>query len=689
MRRVCLALWYRALVAGAAIVFGSTAFVAAAATTAAPAPAPAPAAEAEADPLVTELATCLSADDREVVFFPDKKFECVPRRSGGRLLAAITPQQRDPLVICGSEHAKDQRRLRLKTIIKLAKQQAIKIGADGIRLIGAVFCSEEVNLNDLVLPYSLVLDHGVFRYGIRAVGFSTRDNFSVDDSYVFGNLRLRNAKIEGSLSARRSFIVKARIIDTEVGGQTILEDSLFHGVVTLEHFVTKGAVRFKNAAFPALEILNSTIRARLDLEKTEARCHYLIRGGQIDDIYAYDLGLGAMSIEPSTVAGPGVTADSMKRYEWNRAVKQQHYAQYVQNGWASQLIAEHDCIDKPDLLSRFQVTGVEARTFCLQDFQWQTSKSHPSEVKSEIKLTDLTVSGNAIVNLWPLQANDADVSKDSRVLRMHGVSARVLYFDFSDRDRPHTRSIDRLSVDRIHTTADTSCGSTAREDRSNLPNPEDVKIWLRNNTSLSLQPFVAIIKAYENSGASSTALKVAKADIEYERTQTAWWNQFQAAWHRGTLGSEAVHLMIDYLQNTVTWVTGCIAGYGFRPGQVVWYVAAAVALFWLLFWLPPLGIVAFMPDKKNTLRVVGFLFIFDRLFPLYRIRDDNYNIAQYFKRGTGPDQQSFRYFWRSITCIPATNSQARWAARWIDVLRAVGIVLAIFLVAAINALVAK
>ena len=293
------------------------------------------------------------------------------------------------------------------------------------------------------------------------------------------------------------------------------------------------------------------------------------------------------------------------------------------------------------------------------------------------------------MNLWPPQANDAGVSEDSRVLRMHGVSARVLYFDFSDRDRPHTRSIDRLSVDRIHTTADIDCGSTAREDRSNLPNPEDVKIWLRNNTSLSLQPFVAIIKAYENSGASSTPLKVAKADIEYERTNAAWWKQYQAAVARGSLLDDGPHLAIDYLQNTVTSATGLIAGYGFRPGQVVWYVLATALLFCALFWFV-LRVVAFVPGGNESLRAVGFLFIFDRMFPIYRIREDNYNIVQYFRWGTGPDQRSFKFLGLiPITCIPATDRRARWAGIFIDVLRAIGIVLAIFLVAAINALVAK
>ncbi len=674
MRTASFAAWTRALAAGATVLFLSKPLIA----------APAAAVPLE-DVLVDELVKCLSSDEREAVFFPDRKFECVKFRTGGKLLASITPQQRDPAVICRSDHQNDQRRLRTTIFSKIATHPGIDIGENGIRLIGAVFCSDEVNLNDLTLPYSLVLDHGVFRYGIRAERFSTRGNFSVEDSFVFDNLFLRHAKIEGSLFARRSFILHLSLIDTEVG-RTYLEDSLLHGTVYFERFTGRGDVRFRNAAFPTLLIQQSTIRGRLDLQATEARCSYLIRGGQIDDIYALNVGLGVMSVEQPPAAA-GTAALPKKRYEWSRTTKQPYYARFIQNGWAKQFIDEANCGDRSDFAPGFHVTGVDTRFFCLQDFNWETSQSNPQDTRSEINLLELTVSGTAIMNLWPKQANDTGVNPASRILRMHGVSARVLYYDFSDRDRPHTRSIDRLQMDRVH-TADIGCGSMAREDQSRLPDPADVKTWLKNNTSLSLQPFVAFIKAFENSGASSTALKVAKADIEYERTHAAWNSQAKAAWDRGTLGSDGLHLIIDYLQNCVTWLTGWIAGYGFRPGQVVWYVVAIVVVFWLLFWFA-LRVVAFIPDKKTTLRSVGFLFIFDRLFPVYKIRDDNYNIAQYFKRGTGPDQQTFKYCGRLIDCIPATDRQIRWAGIVLDILRAIGIVLAIFLVAAINALVVK
>ena len=186
------------------------------------------------------------------MFFPDRKFECVKFRTGGKLLASITPQQRDPAVICRSDHQNDQRRLRTTIFSKIADAPGIDIGENGIRLIGAVFCSDEVNLNDLTLPYSLVLDDGVFRYGIRAERFSTRGNFSVEDSFVFDNLFLRHAKIEGSLFARRSFILHLSLIDSRSGRHQSWKTVCCMARWYFERFTGRGDVRFRSCGSPDL-----------------------------------------------------------------------------------------------------------------------------------------------------------------------------------------------------------------------------------------------------------------------------------------------------------------------------------------------------------------------------------------------------------------------------------------------------
>jgi hypothetical protein len=110
-------------------------------------------------------------------------------------------------------------------------------------------------------------------------------------------------------------------------------------------------------------------------------------------------------------------------------------------------------------------------------------------------------------------------------------------------------------------------------------------------------------------------------------------------------------------------------------------------LFWLIFWVG-LGIVAFKPEKKNTVRIIGFTFLFDRLIPVYKIREDNYDISTYYKRGQAVPPETVPYFRRSIQIRAANDQEARRAEICLDILKAIGIVLAVFLAAAINALVA-
>jgi hypothetical protein len=54
----------------------------------------------------------------------------------------------------------------------------------------------------------------------------------------------------------------------------------------------------------------------------------------------------------------------------------------------------------------------------------------------------------------------------------------------------------------------------------------------------------------------------------------------------------------------------------------------------------------------------------------------------------GQGAQTIRYFGREIMCIPASPRRARIAEIYLDILKVLGIILAAFLVAAVNALIA-
>jgi hypothetical protein len=77
------------------------------------------------------------------------------------------------------------------------------------------------------------------------------------------------------------------------------------------------------------------------------------------------------------------------------------------------------------------------------------------------------------------------------------------------------------------------------------------------------------------------------------------------------------------------------------------------------------------------------------LIPAYQIRADNYEISTYYKCGKGTEARLTSYLRLPMSVVPATAEEARRAEICLDVLRALGIVVAVFLIAAINALVAR
>jgi len=119
-------------------------------------------------------------------------------------------------------------------------------------------------------------------------------------------------------------------------------------------------------------------------------------------------------------------------------------------------------------------------------------------------------------------------------------------------------------------------------------------------------------------------------------------------------------------------------------------------LFGAYFWLW-LRAVALKPEKKEALLPMGIVFMFDRLLPAYQIRADHYDVDQFYKRvpkakqaEVPPDQRrEINYFGLKLVVIPMNEAERRKIDRTLDILKVVGLVLAVFFVAAINAIVSR
>jgi hypothetical protein len=118
-----------------------------------------------------------------------------------------------------------------------------------------------------------------------------------------------------------------------------------------------------------------------------------------------------------------------------------------------------------------------------------------------------------------------------------------------------------------------------------------------------------------------------------------------------------------------------------------------------------MGIVGFEPKRDENeapageapaLWPISILFLFDRMIPLYRIRDEHYAIAKVYRRASPEDIEARRgqpgppypmyYFGRKYQLSPGGEGDLRRVEKWLVVLRVMGVVFTIFLLAAIGEL---
>ena len=168
----------------------------------------------------------------------------------------------------------------------------------------------------------------------------------------------------------------------------------------------------------------------------------------------------------------------------------------------------------------------------------------------------------------------------------------------------------------------------------------------------------------------------------------------------------------EFLLLAFQWMLWLVADHGHRPTKAVWGVIGILIVFWGWFWLR-LQIIGFEPkrekaaspqDDKAALPAaspwpLGFVFLFDRMIPLYKIREQHYSIMRYFRwasrseveqlRAAKQEPDYVRYFGRRFPAVPATADEQSTADSWLALLRIIGVILSVFLIAALNALVSR
>src|SRR5262245_19116937 len=399
----------------------------------------------------------------------------------------------------------------------------------------------------------------------------------------------------------------------------------------------------------------------------------------------------------------------------------------------------------------FYVFDNTVRTaLCLTSFAWLAPMAALPDYKHPVSILALDgtkVGGKRIVDLWPepptglgqLQPGDGpyDLVTSKNKFEAIGVSAAALIYNFADNTKPYFTYVDGLNFEQIH-KAQPACRNDLGAQLATqveLPNVDEVMQWLNKNAAPSSQPFTVFVRAFERAGEKATDLRVRRQTYELCEKTARWLPMVDRICPRYQLTEQsndatpanrdapaaavdppdkpgAMANVWDVFSATgelimiaFDWGLYILADHGLRPAKVVWSVVGTLIVFFAVFWLW-LRIIGFEPDGKDSqapgtvpvIWPITFLFLFDRLIPAYKIRDEHYAITKVYRRATkaeikagapttGGPLYPLSYFGRKIQVCPGSEADLVMANKWLIILRIIGVIFTIFLLAAINTLV--
>jgi len=597
---------------------------------------------------------------------------------------------------------------------------------------GAISC-KALDLIGLSLPYSLVIDHSILVQGFEARNFQTKGDLSFDGGLIFGEFRVVRSRINGSIFAEKALIQKLQVLDSEISRSLILRESTFLEPAIFDTVTLSGELSVRDSEFPYFLLQFSKVGGVLDLTGSQARCSYQLRKNEIGDLVAIGAGFGKSS--PSAIQA----TNQKPAFEWNRP-KHGPFAAAVFNRdipqpeSATRLGNKKSPMSVKDALedmscdygyiaspSAFVVsdTNVKQR-LCIQSFQWLTTSDEKE--KSVLALNGITVGATALIDLMQGAGRAAAGVTGTRQLQILGLQTHSLIFNFGTNSSLSSFNrlyLNDLQFQQIYSSGrgktlecgyypnfSQPSGRKGSDGLDNLTEPlplpevDEVMSWLSTNELRTTQPFAAFVEVLQKNGEDTAAkrLRIARANTELTGKVD---RLFRAApTNVGPMPATTVFTSIlDAISRFMTFVTdlvavffGCVlwllADNGYRPEKVGWFVVGIILFSGLYFWFF-IRVIAIQPEGKNKLLPVGVMFLFDRLLPAYHIREDHYKIARYMKWVTRTQDvtKEFHYFKVRFRVVEADAKSTERTEKLLGFIKFLGLVLAIFLVAALNALV--
>jgi hypothetical protein len=536
-----------------------------------------------------------------------------------------------------------------------------------------------------------------------------------------------------------------------VHGSLIFRQSVLLGPAIFDTVALSGELSVRESAFSYFLLQFSSVGGVLDLTKNRAHCAYNIRTSEIGDFVAVGAGFDSVAHptdQRNVIDAPfdwrlSVTwwylvkgARIQAMIDYNKAHKKIDMKTVQKTDIETEMNTEWVCNNgsiAPQERQAFLVSDARIRSsLCFRSFAWNGIR--PSDRPAAIlSFKDLNVRTTTFIDLPPFDEGAADPSdqatEPARSFEALGLETNSLIFNFSKATHTYRTSVNGLKFNHVYAIPGEPCAydpdiatpkdlakshlkdTDTSKSQLRFPPVGEVTTWLNRNFVQTTQPFSAFVDAFQKDGEDDAAktLRIEKATTELCVKARRVFLKAIVPFCNGiapktvtssTEPQEETSLFqraYDKVATTLGLALWVLADHGYRPEKVVGWVLLII-LISILYSPLVVQVVAVKSAKRDIIRPIGLAFLFDRLLPAYHIREEHYDIESYYKLAamarrqtryaTAPIEiQYLEYLWLKIPVVKADKTDVRHVEIFLDVLKVIGIVLAIFLVAAINALV--
>jgi hypothetical protein len=563
----------------------------------------------------------------------------------------------------------------LRTIL-WQEDYAKKIPPPGVRIYGAYF-RDPVNLENVATSANLVIDGSMFKKGVRLTNFRSPKNISFDGSNIRGPILMLRTRIDGSLFLQKGVYDTVDLRDARIGSSIDAARSVFTDDFRMDRARIEGKVNLVKSRLTVMNAWDAAIGGSLELRLADIRLRVDMTGATVNG-----------DVRMQRIAFGRKRAGQVPSCDWDPTAGGDHLLSDLNAKYASEKEAWQRTITEI-VLSRPSPEGrPDIGNICVE-----LLKEARFGANNEVLLRDMKIKGNLclidltgeiasdggrehldIISLDGTQANSTVLRwKDSPSETLwHAVNFKTPYMLVNLESQPRQHFIDNMDVGFVAFVKKDPKEPPAEKSDENVdkylcdvtPAPENaMAAWSDGvhrrlvqffagpaNKSRSAQPFSRIVERLEESGATSTYLKIKLSEYKLAKVCTtsavskelstfddlSWLTfpqRLTQAWRKVRESTEIAGDAYDVVgeTNRLFWDGVCSSGmmvyryavsYGHEPYNLFYYAILFVGVFWLLLKLDKPVAQSDAEAKK-----LGLTYAVDTFVPLAQLRLDRRNAS--------------------------------------------------------------